>query len=268
MVVGAAIALLAVLVAVVVVLVVRDVGRAVPSFPGLAADPDPALRGTVAYFDDSSGCVRIVAAAGAPDREVYCLPAGKPGPLPGPDEVADVPVAWKRAGPQLVWQPGGRLEVTMFAMAVPTSGDRPGFEPTYRPLTTKVVDVATGKVADRTPPAALDLTTRPVVNAGRRIRITGGDDSGRAEIGLSDASGARTLVSVRGPRFYRFNTAFWAPGGEWIAADDGRILVVTPGDPATTRVLTDASSAVTFGGSEEGGRISRFAVTGEDLLRP
>ena len=76
----------------------------------------------------------------------------------------------------------------------------------------------------------------------------------------------RSLVSVRGPRSYRFSAAFWAPGGGWIAADDGRILVVTPGDPATTRVLTDASGSIAFGGGEEGGRISRFAVTGEEIL--
>jgi hypothetical protein len=46
-----------------------------------------------------------------------------------------------------------------------------------------------------------------------------------------------------------------------VAVDDGRILVVVPSDPPVIRMLTDESDQVTFEGE-----LSRFAVTGEDLL--
>jgi len=39
-----------------------------PEFASLADAPDPSLSGTVAYFDDESLCVRVVAAAGQPNR--------------------------------------------------------------------------------------------------------------------------------------------------------------------------------------------------------
>ena len=60
---------------------------------------------------------------------------------------------------------------------------------------------------------------------------------------------------------YWVSAAFWAPSGDWIAVDDGRILVVVPGAEDEIRVLTDASSQ---GGFE--GELSRFAVTDQDLL--
>ena len=79
--------------------------RPIPSFPSLADHPDPSLSGTVAYYDSQSGCIHIVAAAGQPSKQVWCLP--KEGPS-----------TWlkvgKPAGPQLVWRKDGRLEVTMF----------------------------------------------------------------------------------------------------------------------------------------------------------
>ena len=83
---------------------------------------------------------------------------------------------------------------------------------------------------------------------------------------LFRSTDTRTLVSAEGPRQYRFAAAFWAPGGQWIAADDGRILVVTVGESADVRVLTAESGAIAFGGDD--GRMSRFAVTGADLLTP
>jgi hypothetical protein len=58
--------------------------------------------------------------------------------------------------------------------------------------------------------------------------------------------------------------AFWAPNWQWIAADDGRILVITTDDPSTTRVLVDEPR-----GSRSGGTIGpTFAVTADNILTP
>ena len=62
---------------------------------------------------------------------------------------------------------------------------------------------------------------------------------------------------------YGMPAAFWSPDGKWIAADDGRILVIVPTDPPVIRVLTDESAEGRFEGE-----LSRFAVTGLDLLAP
>jgi hypothetical protein len=59
-------------------------------------------------------------------------------------------------------------------------------------------------------------------------------------------------------------SAFWAPNWQWIAADDGRILIITTGHPSVTRVPTGESSQVTFGGDDP--RPARFAVTDADIL--
>ena len=113
--------------------VVRDLiafGRPAPEFPALADAPDPSLHGTVAYFamvgdpktQIQSGCVRVVAAAGAPSQDVLC--------------VTD---AGYDTGPQLAFLPDGRLEVTMFSW------------PTDQPLVVawqKIVDVRTGETED------------------------------------------------------------------------------------------------------------------------
>ena len=48
--------------------------RPIPSFASLADHPDRSLSGTVAYYDSQSGCIRIVAAAGQPSQQVWCLP--------------------------------------------------------------------------------------------------------------------------------------------------------------------------------------------------
>ena len=103
-----------------------------PDFPSLAGNPDPSLHGTVAYFSDSTNCVRIVAAAGRPSKEVYCLPE---------QDVKTAEKLGKEQGPQLVWRKDGRLEITMFRMTDPPG---PSFEPGWQ----KVVDVRTGEVEE------------------------------------------------------------------------------------------------------------------------
>jgi hypothetical protein len=233
-------------------------GRSVPTFPSLAEHPDRSLHGTVAYYANDTGCVRITSASGQLSKDVLCI---------APKDLTVKPQQGvKPAGPQLVWLPGDRLEVTMFYWSAPSGGP-----PEYSSGWQKIVDVRTGKVADvpaaqvpDTPNTTTQATTSP---SGERISYTFDPLSGRAKVMLTDSTGTRTLLSVRGPGeyTYQFGPVFWAPNWQWIAAgDDGRILVITPGTPSRTRVLVTGS-----GGGAGGGTYGpAFAVTGSDLLNP
>lgn len=238
--------------AVVVMLVLLFTQRgSVPSFPSLQENPDPALHGTVAYLGDGN-CIRIIAAAGGPSKEALCLPS---------QDVAVAEKLGKEQGPQLVWLPDGRLEVTMFRMTDPPG---PNFEAGWQ----KVVDVRSGAVEDvpaAAVPSSADRTTQPSTNTtGQRISWTSDAASGRIRILLHDDGTTRTLLSAKGPGEYTYGllSAFWSPDGSWVAADDGRILVITPDDAVTRVLVTPADSG--FGG--EG--LARFAVTAEDILPP
>ena len=251
-------AILAIAVAAVVVELITDAKWTPPDFPSLAAEPDPSLQGTVAYFAGQSRCVRVVAASGQPEKEVLCV---------GDQVDSRTGTPFKEMGPQLVWLPDGRLGVTMFRLA---PADSPSTATTQLPLVAgwrKIIDVRTGQVEDV--PAA-DLPAEPAqlpaptVNAaGERIDTVAA--AGRTEVVLDDGSGSRTLLSFPAapPQAnYQFGPAFWAPNGDWIAAGDGRILVITTGDPAVTRVLRDDARAASLVSSPE------FAVTEQNLLTP
>ena len=197
---------------------VRDLiafGTPAPEFPSLADAPDPSLHGTVAYFamvgdpktQIDGGCVRVVAAAGAPSKELLC--------------VTD---AGHDTGPQLVFLPDGRLEVTMFSW------------PTDQPLVAvwqKVVDVRTGEIeevpAAQLPaaPSAQGVTVTPT--GEQIVADNGGNEAGLVLIAADGAS--RTLWSAEVSPDYSIE-AIWAPNWEWVLAYDGRLLVVTVDDPA------------------------------------
>lgn len=246
-------ALLAVLGVVAVVLTVLVVGRQtlmrpVPAFPSLVDHPDPALHGTVAYLGED-GCIRVVPAAGGPSRQVWCLP---------PQDVAQAEKLGKEQGPQLVWRPDGRLEVTMFRMTDPPG---PGFRAGWQ----KLLDVRTGQVEDvpqADVPSTANKTTHPSTSpTGQTVSWTSDPASGRIRVVLHEGDRSRTLLSAQGPGEYTYglSAVFWSPDGAWIAADDGRILVITPGN-AVTRVLVKPAD-VGFPGE-----LARFAVTTEDVL--
>ena len=170
------------------------------------------------------------------------------------------PRSWARLiGPQLVWLPDGRLEVTMFRMT-----DPPG--PTFRAGWQKIVDVRTGVVEDvpaADVPSEANLGTHPTVSpSGEQVSTT--VDGRQSEVILNDGTRSRTLVSVQlAPQGgYGVEAVFWAPNWQWIAADDGRILIVTPDDPSVTRVLTNDSTMNTSGLDPS---LARFAVT-DDIL--
>jgi hypothetical protein len=152
----------------------------------------------------------------------------------------------------------------MFRMTPPL---KPGATPGLHPGWQKIIDVRTGKIEDvpaADVPSQPSLGTHPMVSpSGQRISWT--SDGGRVEVRLSDHNGSRILLSVQGPPDYTYGlgAAFWAPNWQWIAADDGRILIITTGHPSVTRVLTDESSRGAFDA-----RLARFAVTGANLLTP
>ncbi|MEI6620415.1 MAG: hypothetical protein WCP28_00720 [Actinomycetes bacterium] len=254
-VVGVVVAVLALVFAAVVTMVlvaVIEVTRPIPQFDSLAQNPDPSIHGTVAYFADRNGCVRVVAASGQPSKDVLCLPG---------QDVSKAEKLGKELGPQLVWLPDGRLQVTMFRMTDPPG---PGFNPGWQ----KIVDVRTGAVQDvpqADVPRSPDLATHSLTSPSGQT-VTTVSDGGHVVVALASASGSRTLLDVQGPGEYTYGliSAFWAPDYKWIAADDGRILVITTGESSVTRVLTDESGQASFGGDDS--QLARFAVTALDLL--
>jgi len=230
---------------------VRDLiafGRPAPGFPALAEDPDPSLHGTVAYFamDENdktqvqSGCVRVVAAAGTPSRDLLCLTD-----------------AGYDTGPELAFLPDGRLQVTMYSW--PTDQD---LAVSWR----KIVDVNTGEAEDV---SISDLPATPaelgpvVSSAGERIAAEARNN--HAELVLTGADGvSRTLWSADVSPEYSIE-AIWAPDGQWVLAYDGRLLVVTPDDPTRIRVLVADPGGLGSPASTDP-RMHVFAVTGADLL--
>lgn len=228
----------------VVVEVAREASRKVPAFPSLVAHPDPQLKGTVAYFA-ADGCVHVVQASGTGDRSVHCLPQGQ-----DPEEAKRL---GKLIGPQLRWRDDGRLEVTMFRMPMGPQGEwGAGYQ--------QLVDVATGAVEDvpvsEAPTTPTNGSDTAVASDGRTATIVSKPDSGHAEVRVRDADGStRTVLSARGPRFYAISSLEWSPDGRWIAADDGRILVIDPGPTPTTRILVKPAD------NGFGAENLRFAVT-------
>lgn len=261
----AAVAIGAVLVVLLITVIVQVATAdrwAPPEFGSLAAQPDPTLQGTVAYVAAGPRCVRVVAAAGQPEKDLLCVGDQVSTPSAGTG-TAGATSPTKEMGPQLRWRPDGRLEVTMFRMADP--GASPSSELQLAAGWQKVIDVATGEIQDVPPgdvPAEPAEVPAPTVNAaGERVDTVTAD--GRTSVLLDSGAGARTLLSfpaAPSEANYQFGPAFWAPGGDWIAAGDGRILIITPTDPAITRVLRDDARAASLVSWPE------FAVTDRNLL--
>jgi hypothetical protein len=220
-----------------------------PSFPSLQDEPQAEFQGTVAYYSDSSGCVRVMAAAGQPSKDVYCIPEE-------PQELKEE--KGKPVGPHLTWLPDGRLSVTMYRMP-----DVPG--PQVLPGWQRLVDVRTGaveEVPEADVPQMAPVIDHPTVDPDG-AELTTVSQEGAVVISLTQDGQTRVLLDVSGdPRTYRMAPAYWAPDFTWIAADDGRILVIDPADPATTWILTDDARTT----ADE--RFDRFAITAEEIPIP
>ena len=230
--------------------VVSSLFRPDPEFMSLALVPDPSLSGTVAYFDDESLCVRVVAAAGQPNREAYCLE--DQAPSAAEKEGKDV-------GVDIAWLPDDRLQLTLYRMA--NDPDEVLFAPAWR----RVVDITTGEIEEipladfaGETPGGTCVTTSP---EGERIVTE--SDGGHAVVTLVTDTGERTLLDVRGnAETYGINEACWAPNYQWISTSDTRMLVITTGEKPLTRALTPPMT--TFYGYDA---LSWYAVTATDLLR-
>ena len=220
-----------------------------PSFPSLQDDPHAEFQGTVAYYSDSSGCVRIMAAAGQPSKEVYCIP----------DEPIEVKEEkGKPIGPHLAWLPDGRISVTMYRMTpVPGPEVLPGWQ--------RLVDPQTGaveEVPEKDVPQVAPVIDHPLVSPDG-ARLTTVSEEGAAVVSVTKDGQTRILLEVSGdPRSYRMAPAYWSPDFTWIAADDGRILIIDPTDPATTWILTDDA------GTTVDERFDRFAITAQEIPIP
>ena len=220
-----------------------------PEFASLALVPDPSLSGTVAYFDDESLCVRVVAASGQPNREAYCLE--DQAPMAAEKQGKDV-------GVDIAWLPDDRLQLTLYRML--PEPEAVLFAPAWR----RIVDITTGDVEEvplaefaGETPARTCVTTSP---DGDRI-VTQSDD-GHAVVTLIADSGERTLLDVRGnSETYGITEACWAPNYQWILTSDTRLLLITTDDPPLTRSLTPPMT--TFYGYDA---LSWYAVTATDLL--
>lgn len=209
-----------------------------PSFPLLTDDPDPALRGTVAWVDTTDNCVKAISASGSARRELYCIEGG------------DI-----TGGVVLAWLPDGRLEMTLYEWPMPAS---------IRAVWRKVVDVGTLTIEDasiegvpNTPPAPAQPAPTP---EGAEVVVTA--DGGRLTIALDDEVGSRVLFDGEGAPDYGTEPfpPIWSPDWEWILVNDGRLIVVTVDDPPVARILVEDTSSWTSA------RIPGVAVTGEDLL--
>lgn len=232
----------------VVVRALGDWGRPNPEFASLAENPDTSLRGTVAYYDVNTQCVRIVAAAGVPSQDVVCLTE---------DETSNP--EHDTFGPLLAWLPDGRLSVTMFWWGedLAESEALPGWQ--------KLVEVTSGAI-EEVPAAELPgilPSASPVPGPnGEQVEVR--SRGGSVEIVLVDAAGSRTLLSAKGnPDYWVKVPPTWSPDGRWIVVENGpgEILLITVDEPAVTRVLAvDAMSWLGWSGR------THLAVTGVDVL--
>lgn len=213
-------------------------GRPNPEFPSLVDAPDPSLVGTVAYTEVGGSCVRVVAAAGGPSRDVLCF-EGNEG-----------------EGPQLVFLADGRLEVTMF--------DWPAEQP-IRGAWQKIVDIGTGAVEDTAAAEVPDTPTQaaePAVGPSGE-RLVASSEGGRITIVLEGPTGSQTLLSAEGNPDYRLAIPpVWSPDRQWILAqeaDEGRLLLITVSDSPQTRVLVEHPASFISSG------VVGVAVSGSSL---
>lgn len=210
-----------------VFVVMRMQSTTSPTFPSLVDTPDSTLHGTVAYYDNPSRCIRVISASGAISKEVMCMQDFDANKA----KTEGKPVGWN-----VTWLADNRLEITEFLMM--TEGSSPTFKPGWQ----KIVDVVTGETTET---ASAQIPALPTAGSrttsgpnGDKISFT--SDSGHGVVTLTNAAGkARVLLDVQGdPETYGFKSATWSPDFNWVAIDDGHLLITTIADPAQTRTLT------------------------------
>lgn len=223
-----------------VAVVARDLDRRdrpVPAFPSLIEQPDPSLRGSVAFIvevkdpsaagEDTtrrSACARVVSASGERSKDAYCW------------SIEEEALA------TTVWQDDGRLLVTAF--------DAPVGEDRLVPTWAKLVDVATGDAED-VPAAEVGEGARPEPGPttdpeGNQLIAEGSD--GTVHLLLQGAEESRTLLRVEeaNPDWGIASGPVWSPDFAWVLWWDGSRLLLTTVDDPSTRVLAPEASGGAF----------------------
>jgi len=190
-----------------------------PEYASLADQPDPAIRGTIAFVQgDDPPCAMTIPAGGGPATEVGC--------------------GWEMGGEGLAWTADGLLVTLDF---------------TGNPAQYVLIDPATGEIVERIDTdvnGPEPLFERPdlarfddsTLIVGSAPMLTRDRTDNGAVIWISRQGAPRTvLLEVDGPRNYRFRTAIWSPDGNWVLVSDSldRLLIVrATGDP-TPRILVE-----------------------------
>lgn len=188
-----------------------------PDLPTVENQPQPEVSGQLAYvmWDDPQGSCLYVLDPGRDRQQLRC------GDF---DQV----VAWE----------DGLIAVRRFG---------PGR------ATVELVDPATGDVVRQ---YSESVAREPVPGIrseradGTRLELSSRD--GTAMLVAVDTEGdERTLLSLEGPRNYRFEDPAWSTDGGWATVLDsgGRLILVrTQGDPAPRILLDDAPWGAQLGG--------------------
>ncbi len=182
-----------------------------PSFPTLAAAPQPEPPGRVAFtrWEDREGtCLYVATPAGA----VHQVRCG--------DEVGGYGTGWESPGRLAIrsYGPGGDVVEIVDADTGDTLATRPGSTP------------------DKVPPTEPGVTGRVVARSA----------DGHARLLVNENGSLRTLLDVTGPDSYRFSDPTVSPDGGWAVLSDSadRLLVVRlTGEPAPRIWATHAGNA-------------------------
>lgn len=188
-----------------------------PDLPTVAEQPDPVVEGRIAFarWDGGDSCI-VVAEAGREPRALTCKDHGGFGGLD--------------------WTADGRLRVERWSGSVDEE---------------LVLDPATGEVVDR--------RVRPDDDGSDDARDHGPpawewDDGSRVVVGGADRESwverlgpdgpPERLLTVHGPRGYRFDDATFSPDGDWVLVTDSEErLIVVPAGGGPARLLTEDGGA-------------------------
>jgi len=185
-----------------------------PDYPSLAANPNPAISGTVAFmtYEDTS-CLYVVQASGGETKQLMCGLFDRTVEPSG-----------------LAWTPDGLIEILTYS----------GQSPVYQ-----LIDPSSGEIVGTAPFGEDGLKTDTYISQDGST-VFPDNARGTAQIRVAPTVGPiQTVLTVKGPRDYGFGTTIWSPDGQWILAIDseGTILVLgADGEPGPAILASGGSS--------------------------